>query len=317
MEDAKRPAPSSDIYVSVMNSFLIYSPRDFLQPLTHSALPPDKFSSHIELAASGLNSVISAASLPFILTQNGVAERRFDKFLAAARIRSMIPKIGTPEAGSPDEDAAYKKACDEMDEFSRSNEGASFFRDEIVYQLHRSLKSDEIRTAAQELLIQTLIGTWSIFESFARGFIIDWINARPTCAQLVMKLPDLKDYFGKQSVDIQTIGDHDWDLSRSMGSVIFKGRRLDSLSVIRSLLKALFRSSELKATLGDDLWLLNQKRHLFVHHRGLVDQEFKKWTGDNTPIGERLTISGEDVEKYLITVRSAILEVIAQARASG
>lgn len=314
MSDSRPSPPPLEITVYVHQSFLIFSPQEFLEPLRKLCEVQDSFSTLVQLATDGLESVISAASLPFILTQNAVVQRKFDRFHAAARIRSMIPKIGKHDSGTPDEEVAYKKASEDMRSFSDSEEGSFFFRDEIIYQLNRSLGSDDIRNAAQELLVQTLVGTWSVFENFARAFVIDWINSNPKSAQVVMKLPELRDYFGKQAVDIQIIGEHGFDLSRSMGSVIFKGRRLDSLSVVRALLKALFNSSELQTTLDDDLWLLNQRRHLFVHHRGLIDQEFKNATGDSTPVGTKLVIYCRDVERSLLTVRSAILEIISQAR---
>lgn len=314
MADSRPSPPPLETTVFVQQSFLIFPPEAFLRPLREVGESDDDFARHATLAADGLQSVISAASLPFILTESGVVQRRFDRFHAAARIRSMIPRIGTADAGEVDESTAYEKARGDMNDFFGSEEGTAFFRDEIIYQLDRSLQSSEIRNAAQELLIQTLIGTWSIFENFSRAFVVDWINSNPTSAQVVMRLPELKDYFGKQAVDIQIISEHGFDLSSSMGSVIFKGRRLDSLSAIRALLKALFDSSELQVALGNDLWTLNQRRHLFVHHRGIVDPDFKKVTGDDTPIGGKLIIYCRDLEKYLIAVRSAILEILAQAK---
>jgi len=128
---------------------------------------------------------------------------------------------------------------------------------------------------------------------------------------------DLKTYLGKQVVDIDAIDEQGFDLTRSMGTMIFREKRLDNLAVIRSVLNALLNNDHVREALGDELWLLNQRRHLFVHKRGLVDQEYLKRTGDKVLPGQRLRVSSNDIERYITAVQKAIIEITAAANREG
>ena len=127
---------------------------------------------------------------------------------------------------------------------------------------------------------------------------------------------DLKEFFGKNPIDLKAIEHHSFDLSKSMGTVIFQNRRLDGLNVIRGIMKALFNSPDIQTALGQDIWVLNQRRHLFVHNRGIVDQDYLIKTGESLRLGERLPLACDDIEDYFIAVRTAlskICKVAAQA----
>jgi len=166
-------------------------------------------------------------------------------------------------------------------------------------------------------MVQTLVSTWAVFEHFASYFIVRWIDQAPRRSRSVLSAADLKTYLGKQVVDIDAIDEQGFDLTRSMGTMIFREKRLDNLAVIRSVLNALLNNDHVREALGDELWLLNQRRHLFVHKRGLVDQEYLKRTGDKVLPGQRLRVSSNDIERYITAVQKAIIEITAAANREG
>jgi hypothetical protein len=311
------PGPPREVVVRVTSAFLIFEPDELLAPLNRFLAGDHMEAQLVRDAAEGLNSILSAASLPFQLISDAVQQRRFDRILSAERIRSLkdIPDGKVP--GKKLEERSFRRSQKRMQVFLESQEGSDFMRDAIVYDLDRSLRSPVISAAAVELLIQTLVSTWAVFESFARAFIITWINADPRRAKPVLASPDLKDYFGKQVVDIEVIGDHGFNLTGSMGTLLFRGKRLDHLSVIRSAIGALFNDPDVRTALGSELWMLNQRRHLFVHKRGVIDEEYIGRTGDTVNLGQRLCITSEEVEHYLLAVQKAILAISTAAEGSG
>ncbi|AZV77952.1 hypothetical protein EBB79_08605 [Parasedimentitalea marina] len=314
----KQKAPSPrDLAIEAAQVFMIFPSETFLAPLEPYSDGEYPCAKSVASAAEGLHSVISAAGLPFQLIQESTMQRRFDRFHAAERILALIPEKPGSGLSEDSERRALKSADQKMTEFLNNDEGSDIIRDQIIFEMDRRLKSSTVRIAAQELLVQTLISTWSIFESFARSFIIAWLNDDPSRASSIIASQDLKDFFGKKVVDLQTIGDHGFDLSKSMGTVLFKDRRLDSLGNIRGAMKAFFNSSNIQTALGKDLWILNQRRHLFVHNRGVVDLEYLKKSGDTAPLGERLTLKCADVEQHLVSVREAIIAVGDAAAATA
>jgi hypothetical protein len=301
-EPEKSDAPPRDVVERVTAAFFIHTADNLILGLP-------KVEPHLEDcvndAYQGLRSVVRAATLPFHLTLEAVNQRQFDRILASERIRSL--KDVAP--GEPPRPVALVIARQRMTEFTSSKAGQDFVRDSILHDLDRGLNSEDIAAAAAELMIQTLVSTWAVFEHFASSFIVRWIDQDPKRSRAILSAPDLKTYLGKQVVDIDAIDEQGFDLTRSMGTVIFREKRLDNLAVIRSVLNALFNDSNIRAALGDDLWLLNQRRHLFVHRRGLVDQEYLKRTGDTVPPGKRLQVSSADIERYISAVQQAVMAI--------
>lgn len=307
MAEERQSPPPTEIVVRVRQSFIIFQAEPFLEPLELYFEQNSGWEGCVRVAVEGLRSVINAAGLPFQLVQDSVSQRRFDRFHMSERILGLKAEDPGTGLSKESERSALTSARKMMGDFLSSSEGRDFMRDEIIYELNSRLNSQDVQVSAQELLNQTLISTWSIFESFARSFIISWIDANPGYAAPVLASPDLKDYLGKQVVDIKTIDEHGFDLSKSMGSILFRGRRLDSLKVIRGVTKALFNDADIQTSLGSDLWLLNQRRHLFVHNRGVVDADYLSNTSDPAKLGDRLLLKSEDIKQHLVAVHSAIV----------
>lgn len=312
MSDTDDQRPPPDIVKRVSGAFLIFD-GEMLAELEAFEPKTPLPSAFIKNALDGLRSVTSAGSLPFQLVSHSVHQRRFDAIHAAERIRSLKDVGQGQEPSEEQNQQSLQSASNRMSEFSRSDEGIRYFRDVILYDLYERLNSAAVADAAFELLVQTLISAWTVFESSVRAFVIDWINADPQRANSVLASPDLKSYFGKQVVDIAVIGEHAFDLTSSMGDILFRERRLDNMSVIRSVLEALFNNSDIRGALAEDMWMLNQRRHLFVHRRGLVDAEYLRRTNDTVSIGEKLSVTSSDVEHYIRAVQSAFVAIASAA----
>lgn len=301
---------SSDSYNKAMKAFIVLSTEELLDPLEKYKNKDYFWYDCFYNSYHGLYSVISAAGLPFNLINDGIVQRRFQAFHSSERILSLkkpLPGEEIIQLSQEDIDRrSYDKANQKMAEFFKSEEGVDFLRKALVSDINHRLNSPDIRVASEELLIQTLISAWSVFESFSRNIIISFVNKNPNLATPILASPDLKEFFGKQTVAINVISDHGYDLSQSMGNIIFSNRRLDGLGVIRSVMKSIFSSPILQSALGEDIWIVNQRRHLFVHNRGIVDSDYIKNTSDKLLVGDKLVLNAYDVQKSLFAVRDAI-----------
>lgn len=280
---------------------------EIVAPLKTLAVKDVAWSNLLRDALEGTDSVANAASLPYSLTWRAEVNRRFGHMNSAEQIRA-IPLMGG-EASDQAKLQARHEAERKMEALLNSSEGQYAIVASVFQNLQTQIEDPTIRSALKELLIQTMIATWSLFETFASSFIIAWLNAKPQCVKLVVGKPELKPFFGRATLDIDVIGDHGFDLTRSMGTVLFQDRRLDNLNILRNLFDALFDDDELRGALGKKLWTLNQRRHLFVHKRGIVDLEYQRKTGEVFPIGERLTLSSPQVEEGLTIAVQAIVAI--------
>jgi hypothetical protein len=64
------------------------------------------------------------------------------------------------------------------------------------------------------------------------------------------------------------------------------------------------------------LWLLQQRRHLIVHRRGVVDKQYLENTGEKIKVGEQLTPTPTEIEEYVRHVCDAALALVKAANKS-
>lgn len=305
----------------IRSSFLILPTDEFLRPLVVDHVSEATWTECLSNARAGLESVISAAGLPFELMNSSVVSHRFDRFFTAERIRALgeeYPNGNRDEFTKDERNRFAKEIADrKMAEFMASDAGRNEIVEHVLAVMDGQLDRPTVVFGAEELLIQALIGSWSVFEAFSRSMIVTLLNEFPRLVGNVVNSSDLKELLGKQPIDLQMIGEFGYDLSKSMGTVLFRSRRLDSLGHIRSIFKCIFSEREVQQALGKSVWVLNQRRHLFVHRRGIVDQEYLSNTGDSLPLGQKLRINALDLEESLRSVRDAIQSVCSAAEALG
>lgn len=308
MAGSEHGEPSLEVIREVAKTFLIATPELLLSPLERIVSNPLS-ETLISNARNALRGVVSAASLPFQLASHSAHQRQFDRFYSAERIRSYI---NVPEGEQPPPERteeALRTAQSKMREFGQSSDGSKQIRDSIVLNLHGHLESADVQEAAFQLLVQSTISIWSVFENFVRSFIIQFTNNDPKRAMPIMAVGGLKSFFGKQTIDIDVIHDHGFDLSTSMGDILFGQRRLDNLQIVRIILESFFEDETIRSALGDNMWTLNQRRHLMVHRCAIVDLEYLNKTCEVQALGSRIALNSDDIELYIQTVQSAILAI--------
>ena len=106
-------------------------------------------------------------------------------------------------------------------------------------------------------------------------------------------------------LSVETLSSYGFDLSDKMGEVLRSVNPLTSLSTIRSVFGTLFGPDEsLALTLrSSDLWLLSKRRHLIVHQRARVDQEYLDTTSESLSLGSELVVSPDQLAGHVIEVR--------------
>ena len=301
---------SADQYIGVSDSYLIWTHAELVAPLQKLIDQPTPVSPLMTDFCAGLRSIIQAATLPFQIFCQGVQQRRFDRFETAERIR-RLPAEG--ELSKEDCDAAFDSACDKMRAFSDSEAGSDWLRDAVATEMHRALRSSDVKEASVQLLFHSVVATWTAFEVFCSQLLELIINLKPDLANRLLGSDAGKRYFGKAPITVEALSSHSFNVSGSMGSLLFENRRLDSFSVLKPLIEAVLHTEPVaRALTNSKLWTLNQQRHVIVHQRGIVDKTYLSKTSDSSLTGSRLVVTGKDVESYLCVIRDTA-EVVAQA----
>ena len=261
--------------------------------------PP--YSDLAEVFARNLTSVISTLGIPVTLASAAAEGSHWQRIHMAERIRALIISA----EGEEDETAvevrrsenAHKIALEKMKEFSGSDEGRDQMAADSCRFLLTSLDSEDMVSAAGELLLQGEVLIWSALESLARDLFEAILNADPKRILPILRDPTAKHRLPSRFT-VEELASFGFDVSTSFGSVLSSYQDFSDIRTIRALLQSALNSdATVEAALADRrLWMLCQRRHLIVHRRGVVDLRYIEATGDQAPQGSRLSVVPSDLE---------------------
>jgi len=260
-----------------------------------------------------LSAVISTVSVPFHLIAAHVQDLRFQQIHTAEAIRA---RIGMSDVST---EVLYREALpiarERFSQESGSPETIRRWSDQILRELEQSLGREDLARAASELLRQGSIGIWAAFEVLASDVFETLLNANPSSAVQLLTHEGTKHLFQVKAIPLDTLSGYDFDLSRSFGDILIRYRSVDTIPVMKKVFGVLLPQSHklTEALEQKDLWILNQRRHLIVHRRGIVDADYISKTGDSMAIGAELLITPDNLERYLNLTIDAGSELITGA----
>jgi hypothetical protein len=283
------------------------------EPLTSAErLVRDGFAAIAANFRRNLRAVLSTASVPFRLVAAAVQHARWQALMTAELIRSQtLVDGGMTEAEA--ERVAAGIARTELDKELHSE--TSRFGDSILHELRGALDDPEFAEGASELLRQATVLTWSALEVAAQEIFAEVLNTRPAMVARLSADESAKRAFPLKSIAFEALVEYEFDLSRHMGDLVAGLRAVDSVPMMKTAFSALFPGAEkLRIALGDQtLWTLNQRRHLILHRRGVVDQAYLVRTGEDLDVGHQLATTSSELEAYLRAVVVAGSELLISA----
>ena len=252
-------------------------------------------------------SVISTMGMPLTLGDAAAQSRVWAQVLASERIRALKDD----DRGSEDsERRAVIRANEEMEKHLREN--GELFAEQVCDFLLSVHKTGNVASAVSELHGQGIVLVWSAFEVLVRDLFVFCLNSKPLLVTLLMKSEPTKRLFQVKGLDFQVLSEYDFDVSRAMGDILVQIHDLGNLPAMKVCFETLFPDdAELRESLGQkELWLLNQRRNLIVHRRGIIDQKYLDTTGEALCLGAQVNISSADVGQSLDTVCTAGLSLM-------
>ena len=258
--------------------------------------------------------LISTVTIPLTLASSAVYSSIFQRKLSAERIRALK---GPPRDEKERYNEAYAKAKEWMNEYSPSDDGLREMAIQTTEFLCTALQQRQFNDAAQHLLEQGVTSVWTAAEMLFRNAFEKELNLNPAKVEALLQDVDLRKNL--KTFSLEDMLRHGFDISKTLGTFLLSQHDFSKLRVARAVLPLLFpRPATLAVALnGDDLWLLNQRRHLFVHRRGIVDAAYLSKTGDSVPIGQPLVITPDTLGRHLRSVVAVAEALIAAFPKSG
>jgi len=319
--DSKDPIPP-EVWTKLSETyFLGFDTHSYLEPLarkTKDLRPP--FFSSANAFKSNMEALIEVVSMPISLASGTASEMRLQQLEIGERIRRLKIDTGS-NLSIEDEQEAHRIAHEKLNSELSSDYGISQMGIQAWRFLHAAIQTQKVALAAHELIRQSAVLCWGALEVLARDVFATYMNTNPVAAIKVTDHPSTRGRFDLKAISIEVLAIHQFDVSNRMGDILLQHQDLTELTAIRDVYQVLFPDAQaLRSALCEkNLWLLNQRRHLIVHKRGIVDQRYLDRTGDNAELGSVLKILPGELKDYLKLVRDAglqILEVVSVENAS-
>lgn len=255
-----------------------------------------------------LSAVIATVSVPFHLIAAHVQDLRFQQIHMAESIRALTP-------GGEDErvhEKALPIARERFSQEAKTPETIRRWSEQILRELEHSLGREDLARAASELLRQGTVAVWGALEVLAQDVFVALINGNPSSGIQLLTHERTKHFFQLKAIPLDTLSSYEFNLSGSFGDILIRYRSVDTIPVMKAVFGVLLpKRGELSTALEQkDLWILNQRRHLIVHRRGIVDTDYVSKTGEALLAGSELVIRPDDLERYLSLTTDAGLQLI-------
>lgn len=264
--------------------------------------------------------LLTTVSFPYRLAHSATVDRHYQRIVSAERIRSLMleqkPGESDTDLDARREAVARKHAKEKMEEFVSSSEGANTIIHDSLSFLERSKGDAELSASANELILQGVVLCWGAFEVLVRDAFVALLNHEPHLVENLVNDPVAKRRFDLAKIPLETLSQHDFDLSGKMGDILGQQQDLSDIQSVKAVYGAIFpKDATLRDALSSEvLRVLSQRRNLIVHRRGLIDDAYFKAVAGNQEVGERLRILPDELEKSIncsMVAASAILAAVS------
>lgn len=257
-----------------------------------------------------ISAVGATVGMPVALASAASEGSHWQRIHSAERIRALTldaePGENKDALEARRASRAREVASQRMQEFAASPDGRDTIAADTCRFLLEALKSADLGEAANELLRQGVVLTWSALEILSRDLFETILNANPKRALTILQEPTAKHRL-QSKFTLEELATAGFDLSASLGSLLSSQQDFSDIRTVKAvMLPALNSEPDVGAALEDKtLWVLCQQRHLIVHRRGIVDARYIDATGETRKVGDRLVITPDDLESQLGKVVSA------------
>jgi len=264
-----------------------------------------------------IRAVISILLLPQEISSSRTKLYLFDNILTQETIKNtpIVPIYFSEDEKKKEEERfdreqiegkkkAIKTAKERFFEETYTKEGAKKYWD-ITFSFLGSCyeTSDHLKIAIAELLNQGEVLIWGALEVLSRELIKTFLNKNPSLVTEILTNTKLKSKFNIKAIPIEILSDFSFDISKKMGEIVIMNNDLSNYSILQEMYRSIFKNARITRTIkSKDIYYLNQIRHLIVHRRGIIDQQFLDSTECKSKVGEKIILKPKEVIDDLSTV---------------
>lgn len=263
---------------------------------TAKSLRSKALQSVADVYSKNINDILGLLALPYLFVSVGIRDaQRIQFYLQAVAETKILLRS--------DEDKAKVEAyAENLAKKAKEDESSPQNPDKETHrQLAKLLEHNQVNEAVRSLLFAGATFGWAAFESAAKDIWIAALNARPIllAQSALSELPDetATEGLSAKHISVGLLARHGFDLRDKLGSLLSDKFDFTGVSGIRVAYTSAFGKGSAFDTMFNEqnLATLEATRHLIVHRAGFADEDYKRRTKDDVPLGQQLHLDGSRV----------------------
>jgi len=169
---------------------------------------------------------------------------------------------------------------------------------QAVIRMGLFLDHNGTKHGAEELLRQGALLFWNAFEILARDMFAETLNLYPAMVRRVIEAEQTKKLFKSSDIRLfDYLTDDCLDVTDRMGTILDSRNNVDTVYKMKIVYDVLLPgATEVRRLLNtEDLRVLQERRHLIVHRRGIIDADYHARVPADGVVGQRVVIEPSDI----------------------
>lgn len=167
------------------------------------------------------------------------------------------------------------------------------------------LEKPELMRWSEKLFQLSLCSMWSSYEVLSEDLWVDLVNNSPIVAKNVCKSRNSKQSESKK-IDLDLLFKFDLNLNNKMGLLLKDRFDFTSDGGIRAAFAACTppnqNSGDKDESGQSKLFSIEQKRHVILHHAGVVDERYSRKFAGKPCVGDKLIVNMDELTNSFIDV---------------
>lgn len=220
-----------------------------------------------------IEQILTMISSPLILMTFAMAKVKEDHL----SIQSAV-KLGVYFNNPPKEpkDAAQQLVKFFEEELKKSNENIIEEAQNESNKLYE--KSEEIRSCFNNIGLNALVNSWTLFEAFSKDIWVNILNNNPQLLnqKIINTKVENENGVNSKTIPLNILSKYNYDVSRHLGEILSIKYDFTGVEGLKKAFKDLFNMEDEEISFFNDAKIIQLEicRHTIVHNAGFIDGRY-------------------------------------------
>lgn len=236
-------------------------------------LTSDNLKSIHEKYCGSIEQILTMISSPLILMTFAMAKIKEDHLSIQSAVKLSFFLNNPPKEPK---DTAKQLVKFFKEELRKANEN---ILEEVQSESNKLYdKSEEIRNCFNNIALNAIVNSWTLFEAFSKDIWINILNNNPQLLnqKIISTKGENNNEVNSKTIPLNILSKYKYNVSRHLGEILSTKYDFTGVEGIKKAFKDLFNLKDEEISFLNDRKIIQLEicRHIIVHNAGLIDSRY-------------------------------------------